>query len=166
MERYYDAHLYLANWGTRQVMLRLPRSVLDLAVAEQYCVGEQVTAWTAGEFMVLDLTSEDDSDDWDYEPEGSLSAIVGVRAELTAGDLRPLYLAWLAGYGTWERDELMRLAQEIPDDQVPDALREMRRHLQPVSARPWPPAFFASSPGDGASIAEQADHLLRQGFGR
>lgn len=34
-----------------------------------------------------------------------LSAIVGVRSELTAGDLRPLYLAWLPGYGVWERDE-------------------------------------------------------------
>jgi hypothetical protein len=39
------------------------------------------------------------------DAEGSLSAIVGVRAEIAAGDLRPLYLAWLAGYGTWERDE-------------------------------------------------------------
>jgi hypothetical protein len=38
MERYYDAHLYLANWGTRQVMLRLPRSVL--AAAGQYRVGD------------------------------------------------------------------------------------------------------------------------------
>jgi len=35
----------------------------------------------------------------------SLSAIVGVRSELAAGDLRPLYLAWLSGYGVWERDE-------------------------------------------------------------
>jgi hypothetical protein len=25
MARYYDAHLYLANWGTHQIMLRLPR---------------------------------------------------------------------------------------------------------------------------------------------
>jgi hypothetical protein len=24
VERYYDAHLYLADWGTRRVMLRLP----------------------------------------------------------------------------------------------------------------------------------------------
>lgn len=35
MERYYDAHLYLANWGTHQVMLRLPRTVLDLKIVEQ-----------------------------------------------------------------------------------------------------------------------------------
>jgi len=65
-----------------------------------------------------------------------------------------------------ERDELMRLVRELPDDQVPDALREIRRHLKPVGDRPWPPAFFASAPGDGERIADQADELLREGFGR
>jgi hypothetical protein len=37
--------------------------------------------------------------------EDSLSAIVGVRSELAAGDLWGLYLAWLSAYGGWERDE-------------------------------------------------------------
>jgi len=54
---------------------------------------------------VLDLASEDDSGEWVEDAERSLSAIVGVRTEIAAGDLRPLYLAWLAGYGKWERDE-------------------------------------------------------------
>lgn len=105
MERYYDAHLYLANWGTRRIMLRMPLSVLTLEVAEQYCVSDQVVAWTAGEHLVLDLTSDDEPDDWDDDAPESLSAIIGVRGELATGDHRPLYLAWLAGYGTWERDE-------------------------------------------------------------
>ena len=105
MERYYDAHLYLANWGSRRIMFRFPRSLLDLDVAEQYCVSDQVRAWAAGQFIVLDVASEDDSDEWVDDAEWSLSAIVGVRAEIAAGDLRPLYLAWLAGYGSWERDE-------------------------------------------------------------
>jgi hypothetical protein len=105
VERHYDAHLYLANWGTRRVMLRLPRSQVDLDVAEQYRVGDQVTAWTAGKHLVLSLTSEAEEESWDYEPQGSLAAIVGVRGELSAGDHRALYLAWLAGYGAWERDE-------------------------------------------------------------
>ncbi|GAA3473327.1 hypothetical protein [Nonomuraea roseola] len=48
--------------------------------------------------------------------ERSLSAIVGVRAELAAGDLRPLYLVWLSAYGTWERDE------DAFDYEVEDAL--------------------------------------------
>ncbi|QUH05010.1 hypothetical protein HUO13_33295 [Saccharopolyspora erythraea] len=105
MERYYDAHLYLANWGTRRIMLRMPRSVLDLDVAEQYCLDHQVVAWTSGEHLVLDLTSDDEYSDWEDDAPESLSAIVGIRSELAAGDHRPLYLAWLAGYGTWERDE-------------------------------------------------------------
>jgi hypothetical protein len=105
MERYYDAHLYLTNWGTHQVMLRLPRTHLSLKVAEQYCIDPHVTAWTSGEHLILDLTSEDETGDWVEGAEDSLSAIVGVRTELGAGDLRPLYLGWLAAYGTWERDE-------------------------------------------------------------
>ncbi|HEY5990648.1 MAG TPA: hypothetical protein VIV12_30280 [Streptosporangiaceae bacterium] len=40
MERYFDAFLYLANWGTRQVMIKLSESLLDLAVAERYCPGD------------------------------------------------------------------------------------------------------------------------------
>lgn len=118
MERYYDAHLYVTNWGTRRIMLRLPRSLLDIDVAEGYCVGDQVVAWTAGEFLLLDLTSEDESGEWDETAETTLSAVVGVRTELAAGDLRPLYLAWLAGYGVWERDE-DAFDRDVDDDLEP-----------------------------------------------
>jgi len=39
MERYFDAHLYLANWGTHRIALRLPRAALDPATAARYCLG-------------------------------------------------------------------------------------------------------------------------------
>lgn len=105
MERYYDAHLYVTNWGTHQVMFRLSRAFLSLETARQYCVDPHVCAWASGKNLILDLTSQEESGDWDEAAEDSLSAIAGVRAELAAGDLRPLYLAWLAAWGTWERDE-------------------------------------------------------------
>jgi hypothetical protein len=105
MRRYYDAHLYLANWGTHRVMFRLPRTLLDPGVAEQYCVDPQVSVSASGDHVILDMTSEDESGYWEEDLEGSLSALVGARSELAAGDLRPLYLAWLSGFGTWERDE-------------------------------------------------------------
>lgn len=107
MERYYDTHLYVANWGTHRVMFRLPCALLDPDVLEDYCVGDQVSAWVAGEFVVLDLTSGDEAGEveFDYDAEALLSPIVGVRAELAARDLRPLYIAWLAAHGVWERDE-------------------------------------------------------------
>jgi hypothetical protein len=105
MERYYDAHLYLTNWRTHQIMLRLPRELLAIDLARDHCVGDHVRVWTTGEFLMLDMTSEEDSGDGEYDPQARLSAIVGVRTELAAGDLRGLYLAWLAGYGAGERDE-------------------------------------------------------------
>jgi hypothetical protein len=105
MRRYYDAHLYLANWGTHRIMLRLPRTLLNPKVAKEYCVDYQVTAWASGKHVFLDLTSEDESGEWVEDAEESLSAIVGVRSELAAGDLRPMYLAWLSAYGRREHDE-------------------------------------------------------------
>jgi hypothetical protein len=105
MQRYYDAHLYFANWGTHRVMFRLPRTLLDPELAEQYCVDPQVSVYATSDHVILDMTSEDEPGDEDEDLEGSLSGIIGTRAELAAGDLRPLYLAWLSGYGTWERDE-------------------------------------------------------------
>ncbi|MBS9376052.1 hypothetical protein [Rhodococcus sp. B50] len=77
MERYYDAHLYLANWGTHRIMLRLPQGLLDLDVARDYCVADLVTAWTTGEFLVLDLTSEDEDGDWDPDDDAPLSTLIG-----------------------------------------------------------------------------------------
>jgi hypothetical protein len=35
MERYFDAHLYVANWGTRHLVLRLPERFLDPATAQR-----------------------------------------------------------------------------------------------------------------------------------
>ena len=35
MERYFDAHLYFANWGTRRLMLRVPRTALDTGIAQR-----------------------------------------------------------------------------------------------------------------------------------
>jgi hypothetical protein len=103
MERYYDAHLHVASWGTHRVMFRLPRTVLPLDVAERYCVNEHGTAYKSGKHIILDLSSDDEGGDWVEGAEDALSAMVGIRAELGAGDLRPLYLAWLAAYGVWER---------------------------------------------------------------
>ncbi|HEU5474414.1 MAG TPA: hypothetical protein VFV67_27520 [Actinophytocola sp.] len=65
-----------------------------------------------------------------------------------------------------ERDELMRLVQELPEDEVPAALTEVRRHLRPVEDRPWPSPWFAIAPGDGTAAGAQSEELLREGFGR
>jgi hypothetical protein len=82
-------------------MLRVPSALLDLRTAREYCDGESAFVRRAGNNVVLRWSSEDEDgeEDWgDGEP-GPLGALVGVRADLAAGDLRPLYLGWLAALG-------------------------------------------------------------------
>jgi hypothetical protein len=96
MEKYFDAFLYLANWGTHELMLRLPRRVLDLATVKQYCCGESASAREQGDQVILEFRSEDESGEWIDEDPGHLSSLVPLRADIASGDLRALYLAWLA----------------------------------------------------------------------
>ncbi|MEV0900392.1 hypothetical protein [Actinoplanes sp. NPDC049802] len=106
MERYFDAHLYLANWGTRRIMLRLPRAVLAPETAEAFCAGESAGCWATRTHVILDLRSEDeDGDEEWWDEESRLAAIVPARAELAGGDRRLLYLAWLLCVQSRELDD-------------------------------------------------------------
>ena len=95
MDKYFDAFLYLANWGTHVLKLRLPSKLLDLKTASQYCTGERASAREKDGRVIVSLSSEDEGGgDW-VEGDGQLSSIISVRAELARGDLRALYLGWL-----------------------------------------------------------------------
>ncbi|WP_131767509.1 hypothetical protein [Candidatus Protofrankia californiensis] len=103
--RYFDAFLYLANWGTRRLMLRLPKRLLDLKTAQSYCLGDAASAWVDGENVILDLSYHNEGDWEDEGGEGWLTSIIPVRAELASGDLRLLYLAWLLTASAGELDD-------------------------------------------------------------
>jgi hypothetical protein len=96
LARYFDLHLYFANWGTRRLMLRLPVAAVDLDALRTYAPGGPVTLTTTGEHAVLDLWSEveEPEDDW-FEAGHLASSLTPLRAELLRGDRRVAYLAWL-----------------------------------------------------------------------
>jgi hypothetical protein len=114
MERYFDAFLYYANWGTHWLMLRLPRRVLDGKTAKRYCTAGSAAARVTRTHVILEFRSEDERAEWEGEPEGWLGSITPVRAELGAGDLRAIYLAWLLRAQTGELRETA-LEPLVPD---------------------------------------------------
>jgi hypothetical protein len=81
MERHFDAHLYLANWGTRQLMLRLPKKLLDPAAVADYCAGESAYTWTTDEHLTIGLTREDEdgNDEFEIYGDGQLPWIIPAR---------------------------------------------------------------------------------------
>ena len=105
MEKYFDAFLYVANWGTRVLKLRLPSRLLDLKTAHLYCSGEQAFAREKGGKVILTFMSDDEGGGEWVEGEGWLSSLISVRAELAHGDIRCLYLGWLLCVQSGELDD-------------------------------------------------------------
>jgi hypothetical protein len=129
MERYFDAHLYLANWGTRELMLRFPKGVFDPASVADYCVGDSASAWTSGKHVIIRLNRQDEegTDEWDLDGHGLLASIIGVRASLAAGDLRLLWLGWLRCVQSLE------VADDEPEPPVPAGLGTLDAPLTAVA---------------------------------
>jgi hypothetical protein len=134
VERHFDAHLYVTNWGTHRLMLRLPKQRLPLRTVQPYCPDDHVKAWNTRTHIVLDLTSEDEGGDWAEGADDSLTALIGVRDELAAGDLRPLYLAWLSALAAWElQDDDEEEYQTATEPPVPAGLADLTAPQQALA---------------------------------
>ena len=120
---YFDAFLYVANWGTHEFMLKLPLRLTNFELAKQYCYGDNVTAYKKGENLIFQFISETDDHEWE-EGEDWLSSLITLRSDILRGDYRCLYLGWLYGaqMGDFEDDEF-----EPP---VPPNLRDLNGPLK------------------------------------
>jgi hypothetical protein len=151
MERYFDAFLYYANWGTHTLMLRLPRETVALGDIEPHCKSECLGLHKTKTHIILEFNSEDDSGDWDPENDPSLSRLIPLRTELLSGDLRSLYLAWLAGvqfpaYSDDDQDDSI----EPP---VPSGLKSLSRAQKAL-------ASFLRLDEDTLTVAAQTSSAL------
>ena len=95
MDKYFDAFLYIANWGTRILKLRLPNHQMSAKAARLYAVGECAAVRVKNGNVIFSFHSENEEGEDSVESEGLLASIISVRSELARGDLRALYLGWL-----------------------------------------------------------------------
>ncbi|ADO75220.1 hypothetical protein [Stigmatella aurantiaca] len=117
MEQYFDAHLYVATWG-RTLMLRLPRKGFDPGSAHPYLAEKGLSLHKKGRWVIVTFEAEDEAGE-DLEGEKWLASLLPLRQELLAGDLRCLYIGWLAGLR--EEDEF----EEAEAPPVPPGMRSL-----------------------------------------
>lgn len=124
MDRYFDAFLYVASWGTRELSFRLPEGSLDLEAARAYEAEDSVEVREGKGFLVVDLhwNIEGGGGGW-IEGEGLMPDLLPVRDLLLRGDLRPLYIGWLSGL--FEGGE----AEGLPEPPVPPGLKDLPPEL-------------------------------------
>ena len=94
MDKYFDAHVYVSNWGIRRLLLRFPKGVADQDVLIQYSVDDVFSFRSTDELLIFEWESNDESGDW-VEGEGWMARLTPLRDEIERGDFRALYLGWL-----------------------------------------------------------------------
>ena len=98
VERCFDLHLYLTNWGTRRLIMRLPKRLIARARLNAFLHDvDWVAVWEKGENLIVDMCRgeiEGGYQDWD-DGSGWLGELAPLRAEVLAGDLRLFYVLWL-----------------------------------------------------------------------
>ncbi len=96
LARFFDAHLYMANWGSCRLMFRFPTGLLNREAIEPCCLQDRIMFRTVGGFDVLDMDlSEDEGGGTWIEEQGFLSGLIPLRTDLLQADYRCVYLAWL-----------------------------------------------------------------------
>lgn len=165
---YFDAFLYWASWGSRQLMFRFPKELLDAEALTPYLVPDHIELEEVEGAYVLVLWLGE-IEEWDYPyPEGwDLGVLIALRNDILAGDYRALYLAWLK---LAEVDEGFLFPEDRPEPPVPQGLKrlspalealvrflELDRHLLQVAAQAGedaPPSQL------GREVLEDAIRLL------
>ena len=131
MERYFDAFLYLANWGTRRLMFRFPRALLDAEVARQYCHTDAASVIETSDHVIISLHLDRDPDNYWVEADDRLGPMVQARSDLAAGDLRLLYLGWLLGAQWAGQDDEHAVSDTEPP--VPAGLGDLGASLRTIA---------------------------------
>ena len=134
MERYFDAFVYVANWGTNRLMLRIPRGLLDVEAASEYAAEDALSVKAKGDHAVIEFVSNEEGGDW-VAGEPWMRGLIGLRDELTRGDLRALYIGWLSSlrerYGYVEED--LEEARDALEPPVPPGLAKLSAPLKSLA---------------------------------
>jgi hypothetical protein len=93
--KYFDALLYLANWGTSRLLFRFPRSAIEEETLRPYCHDDGIHVKTSGGYIIFDMSLDEEAFDGWVEGEGWLSPMMELRQDILNGDFRAPYLAWL-----------------------------------------------------------------------
>ena len=107
LETYFDAYVYVANWGTREFHIRLPQGSIDYRLLKAMVLGESLRVRKTGTFVIVEFRFESE---WDGEDDGTrwMASLMPLRSDLLGGDYRCLYLGWLrsAQDGGLDEDKL------------------------------------------------------------
>ena len=165
LARFFDAHLYMANWGSRRLMFRFPTGLLNREAIEPFGVQDRIMFKTVNGFDILDMDLSDEEGGTWVDAEGSLSGLISLRNDIVQGDYRSVYLAWLKAISLTggESPRGRRPGASSPlSPAVPPGLRQLspalKRFLEQFDV---PPRFVEAAAEISPELAETSETDFR-----
>lgn len=160
MRRYFDAHVYLANWTTCRLCLRVPRTAFDDAELEPFAAEVGLRIEDSGEHWIFDWCLED-SENFDRfgmdDGTGWMARLAPLREELLRGDLRPLYLGWLGAVAAGQVEDEVFEPPPPPGLTALSAAQQALVEFLEIDADLLTAAQAGSAPGAHAGAAAEPD---------
>jgi hypothetical protein len=116
MRRYFDAFVYTANWCSCRLSLRVPLATFRKGELEPFTTRYAMTIKATRTHWIVDwVLDESENNERFGMDDGSrwMRRLAPLRDELLRGDLRPLYLGWLAAAAGGEFQDAA-LEPEVP----------------------------------------------------
>src|SRR6266436_3760812 len=134
LHKFFDGFLYWANWGSPELAFRFPHGILPTDLIDGYDLDDFVTFTRYADYDILDIHfgEMEAPGEWiNYE----LGSLIAMRDELMEGDLRALYIVWLAAQIMIEGyDE----EEDYDEEEIED---EDEEEDWEISVPPVPPGF-------------------------
>jgi hypothetical protein len=151
--KYFDAMFYTANWGTRHLIFRFPKKMVDYKALAAFDIDASeatghetgIALSSRGEYALLEFQfCEDEYSGWIDEEDDTLSGLLSLREDILQGDYRSLFIFWL--------DMANRLALDTMDEDNFDDEYEDEDERSPLKVPPIPANLKQSNPALKALI--------------
>lgn len=155
MRRYFDAFVYFANWGNYRFALRLPRSAINKPELKPFFAEGVLNIEETGSHWIIEWNLNESGGYEYFDADGGswMRRLVPLRDELLRGDLRSLYLGWLAGVSSDEIDE-----EDVLEPPVPPGMAQLSGAQQAlVEFLDIDPDLVAAAAVGSAALAKVKD---------
>jgi hypothetical protein len=127
VDRCFDLYVHVSSYGVRQLIIRLPKGLVNPEIFAPYIVKRLVDIKKTKKSILLNIHIYQEGYARWLAEETYAASLLPLREELLRGDLRLLYLAWLAaGFG----EDAVAPMEELVEPPVPANLQKLSPALQ------------------------------------